>query len=114
VLWNCCTVLPSNPVCHYLTGMEERLAIEMKAMVPPSMVSSVNIYAPPDRMNSIWKGQHLALVIIYNWSDVTDYEYCAGGSILASLSTFDDQWITKEEFEEFGTNILQEKCPIHV
>ena len=33
-----------------------------------------------------------------------------GGSILASLSTFQDSWITKEEYEEAGPSIVHRKC----
>jgi actin-related protein len=34
-----------------------------------------------------------------------------GGSILASLGTFHDMWITKSEYEEWGTAIVNRKCP---
>ncbi|ETO33859.1 hypothetical protein RFI_03230 [Reticulomyxa filosa] len=34
-----------------------------------------------------------------------------GGSILASIDNFQDQWITKHEFEEHGCAIVHKKCP---
>jgi len=34
-----------------------------------------------------------------------------GGSILGSLGTFHDMWITKAEYEEHGTAIVNRKCP---
>ena len=34
-----------------------------------------------------------------------------GGSILASLGTFHEMWITKAEYEEWGTAIVNRKCP---
>lgn len=34
-----------------------------------------------------------------------------GGSILASLGTFHDMWITKAEYEEWGSAIVNRKCP---
>ena len=34
-----------------------------------------------------------------------------GGSILASLGTFHEMWITKEEYEEWGPAIVNRKCP---
>ena len=34
-----------------------------------------------------------------------------GGSILGSLGTFHDMWITKEEYEEWGSAIVNRKCP---
>jgi len=33
-----------------------------------------------------------------------------GGSILATLSTFQHMWITKEEFDEFGPKVMYRKC----
>lgn len=33
-----------------------------------------------------------------------------GGSILASLSTFQQMWITKREYDEQGPSIVQHKC----
>mmetsp|Transcript_3502 Transcript_3502/g.8272 ORF Transcript_3502/g.8272 Transcript_3502/m.8272 type:complete len:437 (+) Transcript_3502:145-1455(+) len=34
-----------------------------------------------------------------------------GGSILASLGTFHQMWLSKAEYEENGFNILRKKCP---
>mmetsp|Transcript_26978 Transcript_26978/g.35864 ORF Transcript_26978/g.35864 Transcript_26978/m.35864 type:complete len:480 (+) Transcript_26978:3-1442(+) len=34
-----------------------------------------------------------------------------GGSILGSLGTFHDMWITRKEYEEFGPSIVNRKCP---
>lgn len=34
-----------------------------------------------------------------------------GGSILGSLGTFHEMWITKAEYEEWGTAIVNRKCP---
>ena len=34
-----------------------------------------------------------------------------GGSILGSLGTFQDMWISKKEYEEFGCSIVNRKCP---
>jgi len=34
-----------------------------------------------------------------------------GGSILASLGTFHDMWITKAEYDEWGPAIVNRKCP---
>mmetsp|Transcript_27721 Transcript_27721/g.40926 ORF Transcript_27721/g.40926 Transcript_27721/m.40926 type:complete len:496 (-) Transcript_27721:332-1819(-) len=34
-----------------------------------------------------------------------------GGSILGSLGTFHDMWITKKEYEEWGPAIVNRKCP---
>ena len=34
-----------------------------------------------------------------------------GGSILGSIGTFHDMWITKDEYEDWGTAIVNRKCP---
>jgi len=38
------------------------------------------------------------------------YSVWAGGSTLSSLSTFDSQWVTKEEYDENGAEIIHRKC----
>ena len=34
-----------------------------------------------------------------------------GGSIVGSLGTFHDVWISRKEYEEFGSSIINRKCP---
>ena len=34
-----------------------------------------------------------------------------GGSILASLGSFHDVWISSKEYEEYGSSIVGRKCP---
>ena len=48
----------------------------------------VKIVAPPERKYSVW----------------------IGGSILASLSTFQQMWISKQEYDESGPSIVHRKC----
>ena len=33
-----------------------------------------------------------------------------GGSILTSISSFQSNWITKAEYEEYGATIVHRKC----
>ena len=44
---------------------------------------------------------------------IAERSICAwlGGSILGSLGSFHDMWITKEEYEEYGAAIINRKCP---
>ena len=42
--------------------------------------------------------------------DMKKYSAWIGGSILASLSTFQQMWITKEEYDESGPSIVHRKC----
>jgi actin len=67
-------------------GIAERLTIELERLTPPA--ATVRVIAPPERKYSVW----------------------IGGSILASLNTFQTNWITKEEYEECGPQIVHRKC----
>jgi len=67
-------------------GIADRMKKEITALAPNSM--SIKIVAPPERKYSVW----------------------IGGSILASLSTFEDMWITKAEYDESGPAIVHRKC----
>jgi len=67
-------------------GIAERLNKEMVALVPSTM--KVKVVAPPERKYSVW----------------------IGGSILASLSTFQQMWISKQEYDESGPGIVHRKC----
>nr|AXF50752.1 actin [Inonotus obliquus] len=67
-------------------GLAERLMKELGSLVTSSM--KVKVVAPPERKYSVW----------------------IGGSILASLSTFQSMWITKQEYDEFGPSIVHSKC----
>jgi len=33
------------------------------------------------------------------------------GSILASLGTFQQMWMSKQEYEEYGRSMVERKCP---
>jgi len=66
--------------------IDVRLSKEISALAPASI--KVKIVAPPERKYSVW----------------------IGGSILSSLSTFQDMWITKDEYDESGPGIVHRKC----
>ena len=65
-------------------GFGDRLLSEVRASAPPH--TRIRISAPPERINSAW----------------------AGGSILASLATFKNMWVLREEYEEHGSRILHQ------
>eukprot|EP01084_Bolivina_argentea_P011101 20745_1 len=50
--------------------------------------------------------------VIDLWKEKTTKQLLAwkGGSILCSLSTFEDMWITKDEYDEAGWSIVHRKC----
>jgi len=45
--------------------------------------------------------------------NIADRAICSwlGGSILGSLGTFQDMWVSKKDYEEFGAAIVNRKCP---
>ena len=69
-----------------LPGIDTRLEKELSALAPASM--KVKVVAPPERKYSVW----------------------IGGSILSSLSTFQQMWISKQEYDESGPSIVHRKC----
>jgi len=67
-------------------GIADRMQQEITDLAPPSM--KIKIVAPPERKYSVW----------------------IGGSILSSLSTFQQMWISKQEYDESGPAIVHRKC----
>ena len=45
-----------------------------------------------------------------NASPERRYAVWIGGAVLSSISTFEDKWVTKKEYEESGVNIILKKC----
>ncbi|XP_026198259.1 actin, clone 302-like [Anabas testudineus] len=67
-------------------GIADRMQKEITSLAPQTM--KIKIIAPPERKYSVW----------------------IGGSILASLSTFQQLWISKQEYDESGSSIVHRKC----
>eukprot|EP00058_Branchiostoma_floridae_P004672 XP_002590160.1 hypothetical protein BRAFLDRAFT_90895 [Branchiostoma floridae] len=67
-------------------GMADRMQKEITALAPSTM--KIKIIAPPERKYSVW----------------------IGGSIIASLSTFQQMWISRHEYDESGPGIVHRKC----
>ncbi|MES1919342.1 Actin, cytoplasmic A3a [Bonamia ostreae] len=66
--------------------LDERVQKEIAALAPSTI--SVKVIAPPERKYSVW----------------------IGGSILSSLTTFQQMWVTKSEYDESGPSIVHRKC----
>lgn len=71
-----------------LSGFPERLHSEIKGLLSPSTGESVHVSSPEDRDFSVW----------------------SGGAMLANLQTFSSAWISLEEYEEQGPQIVHRKC----
>jgi actin beta/gamma 1 len=67
-------------------GIGDRMTKELTALAPSTM--KIKVVAPPERKYSVW----------------------IGGSILSSLSTFQQMWISKAEYDESGPSIVHRKC----
>jgi len=67
-------------------GIVDRMYKELINFAPPTV--KVKIVAPPERMFSVW----------------------VGGSILASLTSFQSNWVAKEEYQECGAGIVHKRC----
>ena len=67
-------------------GIADRMQKDLTNLAPPTM--KIKIIASPERKYSVW----------------------IGGSILASLSTFQNMWISKQEYDESGPGIVHRKC----
>ena len=67
-------------------GLSERMNHELSQLAPPRI--KIKIIAPPERKYSVW----------------------IGGSILSALTTFQQMWVTKSEYEECGARIIHRKC----
>jgi len=67
-------------------GMAERLQSEVTDLAPPNL--KARVLGPRNRKYSVWHG----------------------ASILASLSTFDQMYIAKCEYDEYGSSIVHRKC----
>ncbi|XP_021794770.1 LOW QUALITY PROTEIN: actin, alpha skeletal muscle-like [Papio anubis] len=67
-------------------GIADRMQKEITALVPSTM--KIKIIAPPECKYSVW----------------------IGTSILASLSAFQQIWISKQEYDESGPSIAHCKC----
>jgi actin len=67
-------------------GLSDRLQAEIQTKAPSTV--TVEVEASEERKYSVW----------------------VGGSILSSLSTFQNMWITREEYDESGPAIVHKKC----
>ena len=69
-------------------GLTKRLKQELDMLVLNNQSTKIQVTSPENRKYSVWQG----------------------GSVLASLPTFTNSWITYEEYAEDGANIIHRKC----
>lgn len=70
--------------------MFDRLAkrLEKEILLKVPHAAEINVVAPRERKFASW----------------------IGGSILASSTAVQEMWISKDEYEEFGSSIVHRKC----
>lgn len=69
-------------------GLDTRLAKEVRALANPKVRDEVKVVAPNERKFSVWMG----------------------AAVLASLASFNNEWITREEYDEHGAGIVHQRC----
>lgn len=81
------------------TGFGERLLYEVRRIAPPD--TKIRISAPQVSLLRFFRGLYFFQERIYStW---------IGGSILASLDTFRNMWVSKREYEEEGKRVIHRK-----
>ena len=72
------------------TGLSDRLSLELSQLMPAQKFRIFAASTSTDRAFAPW----------------------IGGSVLASLSTFQQLWMTKMEFEEHGASFIEKRCQL--
>ncbi|XP_053137311.1 actin-related protein T2-like [Hemicordylus capensis] len=67
-------------------GLDERVFKGLETQVPQGV--PIKVIAPPDRWFSAW----------------------IGASVITSLSTFKQMWVTAADYREYGPNVVQRRC----
>lgn len=70
------------------SNLNNRLQMSVSGLAPPTSV--VKITDVPSRQYIGW----------------------TGGATMTNMSTFESMWITKQEYQERGSSIVHQKCPV--
>lgn len=109
--------LPPHPLSNR-SDFPKRLLDEMRQVCAPN--TKIRIFAPPERMHSAWIGGcvHPFTPCVPPYSAapyfflVSNLQIPPRRCILASLTPFQNMWITKKEYEEEGERCLLSKTLI--
>ena len=80
-------------------GFHDRVFGEIQSLAGQKM--KVHVTSPP--------GIFLQAAVANHFKDKR-YSVWAGGSVLASLRSFEDSWVTREEYDEIGPSVIHRKC----
>lgn len=67
-------------------GLPERLRAGLQERVPPAV--KVKVSAPAERKYAVFRG----------------------GAVLSNLQTFQQMWVTRDEYDEVGVNVVHRRC----
>lgn len=70
-----------------IPGFSQRLGKELSEIVPSHLKTKVICNLPIERLHSVW----------------------IGGSIISICGTFNQMWVSKKEYEEYGDSIIQKR-----
>ncbi|KFV05364.1 Actin, cytoplasmic 2, partial [Tauraco erythrolophus] len=96
-------------------GIADRMQKEITALAPSTMKIKVG-KGSLARGRQAWRGgrpchsHHRCHSPLADHRPEKKYSGWIGGSILASLSTFQQMWISKQEYDESGPSIVHRKC----
>ena len=85
LLANNCVLAGGNTL---FKGFQQRLAVELQGILPKILTTRFVVPGALERRSSAW----------------------TGGSILATLGSFQQLWISKAEYDEVGKNIIVQRC----
>ncbi len=94
-------ILSGGNSCY--KGLQDRLKVELDAKSPQN--TRVKIIAVSDIERSSDKADKM--------KSIMDRAMCPwlGGSIMGSLGSFHEIWISRKDYDEYGANIVDSKCP---
>lgn len=81
-----CTHITCSGGSTKIKNFGERMLGDLQSVFPPQ--TNIKIFAPHARMTAAW----------------------CGGAILAGMSTFQDRWVTPQEYKESGKRAILQKC----
>ncbi|THZ64376.1 Actin/actin-like protein [Aureobasidium pullulans] len=111
---------PAPDQKHTITQMVQAALTAVDVEVRPLLLNNIVLTGGGSLLDKLAERLHGELSALYpnprvrvNASNlVTDRKYGSwvGGSILASLGTFHQMWISKKEYEEHGSSIIEKRC----
>ncbi|KAI5267739.1 Actin/actin-like protein [Aureobasidium subglaciale] len=111
---------PAPDQKHTITQMVQAALSAVDVEIRPVLLNNIVLTGGGSLLDKLAERLHNELSTLYPnprvrvhaSNIVTDRKYGSwvGGSILASLGTFHQMWISKKEYEEHGSSIIEKRC----